>query len=320
MSVFAFTAGAIRGLVIAAVTAGAALGALVVFDPFGQPPVPAANVTATASVALQRRIETLRLDLRETERMLDDARTVSAPDSASPQAGLRSQYEGQIAAATERRDLALRHADAIRQSLEAGVTPSSQAAIRDSVVIGQLLGQQAALDAQIAVESARLRPTHPTMRALNAQRSSLLVQIRQEAANIASALEAEAGIDAAQIELLNAQLPTLPADAPAPADVAALELRALSQRAELDGLVDAYFNIPPAVASPVAAPSRDLLSLPNLIVMGVAALAAIFFQLFLAARRRRAAIAAADLAAWQEDDDVETVPEMPAATQRKAAA
>ena len=314
MSVRSVIGGTIRGLVIAAATAGAAFGALVVFEPFGRTPapVPAASSMSPASTALQQRIEALRLSLRETERAIEAAST--AP--ASGDAVTRAQYEAQIAAAIERRDLALRHADAIRKSLDAGVTPSSLAAIRDSVVIGQMLSQQVALDGQIAIDSARLRPNHPTMRALNAQRDALTTQIRQEAASIASALESEAKIDEAQIALLQSQLPALTPSATT--DIASLEAQAAAQRTELGSLVDAYFDIPAGTASAPAAASRDLLSTPNVAVVVVAALAALLFQLLLAVRRYRTRIS--DHEQWRADSDPESASLEPAAEPQREAA
>ncbi len=319
MSVRSVIGGTIRGLVIAAATAGAAFGALVVFEPFGRAPAPAPAISSSspASLALQQRIEALRLSLRETERAIE----AGSASSASGDAATRVQYEAQIAAATERRDLALRHAEAIRKSLDAGVTPSSLAAIRDSVVIGQMLSRQVALDAQIAIDSARLRPNHPTMRALNAQRDALTTQIRQEAANIASALESEASIDDAQIALLQAQLPARSANAPP--DTASLQAEAAQQRAELDGLVDAYFNVPASGSVTAAPPARSGLSVANLSVVAIAAFAALLFQIMLALRRSRAR-QTADLANWRTDVDPETasvsepIAERPA-VERKAA-
>jgi hypothetical protein len=311
MSVGSVIGGTLRALVIAAATGAAAFGLLVVFQPFGKATTPPPIVTVSgtpAATALQTRIEAARVSLRETEAALDRANQSVA--SISPDAASRAQYEAQIAAATERRDLALRHAEAIRTSLEAGVTPSSLAEIRDSVVVGQLLAQQVALDAQIAVEGARLQAGHPTMRALTAQRAALVSQIRQEAASIASALESEATIDDAQIRLLEGELPRLAETAAPAADSSALATRAAAQRAELDGLVDAYFNIPPATTTtrPQAADAPDPLSLVNLAVVAVAAIAAILFQLLLAVGRRRPPEpTAADIAAWQEDRDPEIV-------------
>jgi uncharacterized protein involved in exopolysaccharide biosynthesis len=307
MSSGSFIGGTFRALLIATATGVAVLGLLIVFQPFGRSPSAPAAVTATgspAAVALQQQIERARVALRETEASLEAAKV--APASMSPDAASRAQYEAQLAAATERRDLALRHAEAIRTSLDAGVTPSSLAEIRDSVVIGQLLTQQVTLDATIATEGARLRSNHPTMRALNAQRTALVTQIRQEAASIASALEAEAKIDNAQIKLLEEQLPALSA-APAAPNTAELEVAAAAQRAELDTLVDAYFNIPPAtVAATEPVAPADPLSALNIAVVGIAAVAALLFQLLLASRRRRAPQpVAADVAAWEQDHDPE---------------
>lgn len=314
MSAGSIIGGTLRAVVIAAATAAAAFGLLVVLQPFGRSEPAPATVTVSgtpAASALQKQIETVRVSLRDAETALDAAAGVAQSANVSPDAATRLQYEAQIAAATERRDLALRHAEAIRASLAAGVTPSSLAEIRDSVVIGQLLVQQVALDGKIAIEGARLRANHPSMRALNAQRTALASQIREEAASIAAALESEAKIDAAQIELLQSQLPAL-SDAPRPAaiDTAALEAKAAALRVELDGLVDAYFNIPPATvttSSRSAAPA-DPLSVMNLAVVGIAALAALVFQVLLAVRRRRLVkVDPADMAAWQRDRDPEAV-------------
>ncbi|MEO7224144.1 MAG: hypothetical protein ABIY37_16885 [Devosia sp.] len=312
MTLIKIIGGAIRALLIAAATAAAAFGLLVVFQPFGETaPRPAAvTVTGTpAASALQGRIEALRVSLRDTEAALDEAKIVPAA-GISPNAANRAQYEAQIAAAMERRDLALRHAEAIRTSLDAGVTPSSLAEIRDSVVIGQLLTQQVMLDGRIAVEGARLRANHPTMRALNAQRTALVTQIRQEAASIAAALEAEANIDDAQIKLLEVELPGLAEAAPIMADTSGLETRAAAQRAELDSLVDAYFNIPPATvtSTPQTGEAANPLSLTNLAVVAVAAFAALLFQVLLAARRKRPLEpSTADVIAWEEDRDPDIV-------------
>ncbi len=310
MSPGSFIGGALRALLIAGATGAAVFGLLVVFQPFGKAPATSAAVTVSGTptaAALQQRIEAARIALRDTEAALDAAQAV--PAAISPDATSRAQYEAQIAAAAERRDLALRHAQAIRKSLDAGQTPSSLAEIRDSVVIGQLLAQQVALDTRIATEGARLKPNHPTMRALAAQRTGLATQIRQEATNIAAALEAEAKIDDAQVKLLEEQLPA-PSAAPATTNTTALATMAAAQRAELDSLVDAYFNIPPATVTTTtqtAGPANPLSAL-NLAVMAIAAIAAILFQVLLAARRRRAAEPTrADEAAWEADHDPEII-------------
>jgi uncharacterized protein involved in exopolysaccharide biosynthesis len=310
MSVGSIIGGTVRALFVAAATSAAAFGLLVVFQPFDKAATAPAVTTVSGSPAattMQVRIEALRISLRETEAALDNVKT-SVAAGPSPDAALRAQYEAKIAAAIERRDLALRHAEAIRVNLDAGVTPSSLAEIRDSVVIGQLMAQQVALDSQIAVEGARLRANHPTMRALSAQRAALVNQIRQEAANIAAALEAEAKIDDAQITLLEGELPGLAEAAPAVADSSALESKATAQRVELDSLVDAYFNIPPATATRTStAQLADPLSVTNLAVIAVAAFAALLFQVLLALRRRRPTEVETDVTAWAEDRDPEII-------------
>src|SRR5690606_18829474 len=136
------------------------------------------------------------------------------------------------------------------------------------------------------------------MRALTAQRGALATQIRQEASSIASALDAEAQIDEAQIALLTAQRPA-PADT---ADAATLESRAAAQRAELDALVEAYLDTPPAVHDE-AIPAADPLNAGNVLIAAIAGGAALLVQLLAAARRRRRARDAADLAAWAADRD-----------------
>ncbi|MEO6013995.1 MAG: hypothetical protein ABIQ30_10485 [Devosia sp.] len=311
----------VRGIFIVLATSAAAFGALVVFHPLDQ--IAPQKITIASNgveaKALEGRIEALRLAVRAAEisQMPVDAQIVTGSvDTAS-----RAQFEAQIAAASERRDLALRHAKTIRDALGAGIPVSSFAEIRDSVVIGQLLSQQGALNAQVSIEGARLRPNHPTMRALTAQSTSLSAQIRQEAASIASALEAEARLDDAQVTLLQSQLP---AEAMPPvARVASAPDAALAaQRAELDDLVDKYFNIPPATA-PIAttSSSHEIFSAINIGLVVVAALAAIGLQLGLAVRRRKKA-QTANIKAWRDDSDREVkTATTPAATEtpRKAA-
>lgn len=311
MSASSVVGGTVRGVAVAAVIAGTALGAAVIFDPFHASTPAVANSAGTpAARAMQERIETLRLSLRQTEDAIADAGTAPASNG-----GLASEYESQIAAAIERRDLAQRHAKAIRDSLEANAPLSSLAAIRESVVIGQLMSQLSALDGRIAIEGARLRAAHPTMRALTAQRTALSAQIRQEAESIATALEGEARIDDAQIDFLRAQL-TEEAPPAAAVDTAALASKAAAQRAELDGLVDAYFQIPPAANE--ASPRRDPLTTSNLAIAALAGLGALVVQLMIAIRRRRRA-QADDIAAWEEDEDPETPEASSIEPHRKAA-
>ncbi|MEO9231380.1 MAG: hypothetical protein ABI216_20855, partial [Devosia sp.] len=155
-----------------------------------------------------------------------------------------------------------------------------------------------------------LKANHPTMRALNAQKAALVLQIKAEAASIASALETEARLDDTQIKLLQSQLGGSPVTASTPpVDAGALEAQATAQRAELDSLMDAYFGLRPGATTPAtaAATTANLLSPLNLFVAGVAAIAALMFQIALTLRRRRQHREALDLALFESDLDLETV-------------
>jgi uncharacterized protein involved in exopolysaccharide biosynthesis len=320
MSVVSAIAGSVRGLLIAAATGVAALGLLAVFNPLDTAPPPAPTLTLlptgnAGADLLRNRIEAARLSLRDTE-----AATAVMPLPEQPTlpetTEARTRYDTQLAAVTERRDLALRHAAGIREALERGGDVASLAGIRDSVVAGQLLARQSALEADIAEAATRLRPGHPTMLALAAQKTVLAQQIRTEAANLATALEAEADLDSTQLAALQSNLATLvPTTSPAPLplpNAAPLREKATSQRAELDGLMQAYLNLDPAASvtlatSAPAAARPDPLAPLNLLVVAIAALAALVFQIALARTRRRRTLAA-DVARWREDRDPDLAP------------
>ena len=281
MGVTSVISGALRGLFIAVATAGAAFGLLVVFHPFGTTIGTGGVVDAPTATVLHQRIDAARGALAQTKAALDN---VKPRQPGAVTAG--GQVEAQIAAATERRDLALRHAGAIRDALKSGLPVDSLAEIRDSVVIGQLMSQQSALEAQIAEQGAKFKPTHPVMRALNAQHTALVGQIRDEAASVASALESEAKLDDTQIKQLQGQSSDAPVTVATPAvDTTALEAQADAERSELDGLMDAYFGLKPGAAG-AAASAADPLNPLNLVVMAVAGIAAILFQIVLAAGRK----------------------------------
>ena len=300
MSIATVTAGLSRGAALAALAGVAAFGLLVLFHPFGpQGPAPAPGTPD--ATALHARIEAARAELQATETALAAEPPVAAVTTAD------AQLPARITAITDRRDVAARDAAAIRTALQAGTDVSSLAEIRDSVVIGQLLAQQAGLDAQLAEQGARLKASHPTMRALAAQKAALAAQVKAQAAGVASALEAEARLDDAQLTTLRSQASATPAAASAaPADGAALAAKAAAQRAELDGLVDSYFGTVPTTAK-AAPPSADLLNQLNLLVAAIAFAATLVAQILLALRRRRLQ-RQADLARWRADAD----PEIPA--------
>jgi uncharacterized protein involved in exopolysaccharide biosynthesis len=298
MSLGGTIAGTMRALLLAAATGGAAFGLLVVFHPFATNPA-SVVVGTPAADALHQRIDTARDALRQTETRIA---ALSGQPSAAPSSDA-GQLEAQIAATTDRRDLAQRHAKAIRDALKANGDVSALAEIRDSVVVGQFLSQLSALDAAIAEQGARLKPNHPTMRGLAAQRTALLAQIKAEAANIAAALDSEARLDDAQLKQLQSQRTETPAPVGDGNSLAILEAQATAQRAELDALMDSYFGLPPSVA-PRGDPILGALSPLNLLVAAIAAVAALAASIGLAVRRRRLR-REAELAKWDRDHDPE---------------
>jgi hypothetical protein len=315
MSVISAVASGLRALVIAAATAGAAFGLLAVFHPFAPPTTAIIAVPSGDADALHKRIDKARNALAKTQAALDNV-NATAVVVVGPDETLRAQYKAQIADAIDRRDLARRQAAAIRDALKANRPVASLAGIRDSVVIGQLLAQQAALDAQIAEQGARDKRSHPVMRALLAQRDALAIQIAAQAASIAAALESEADLDDKQIALLQDKLGTgAKSSSAARPDTAELATKLIAQRTELDALMDAYFKAAPT-ATTTATPNSYVLTIPNLVDAAIAGLAALASQIGFA-RRRRARQQAEDLAQWQDDVEPELPLDEPAAAERE---
>lgn len=315
MSLGGAIAGTMRALLLAAATAGAALGLLVVFHPFAAAPAPVVVGTPAAD-ALHSKIDAARDALHGTEARIAE---LTGQPSAAPSTDA-AQLEAQIAAVADRHDLVQRHAQAIRDALEANADVRALAEIRDSVVVGQLLGQLSGLETTIAEQGVRFKPNHPTMRGLAAQRTALLAQIEAEAANIATALDSEAKADAAQLEQLQArrsQTATAPGDNSE--TLATLAARAAAERAELDALVDGYFGLSPSTSAPRPDPILVALSPLNLLVAGVAAAAALAASIGLAFRRRRLR-REAELANWHHDHDPDFTAAVAAAVARHSPA
>jgi len=298
MSASAIVTSVFRSLAISAATGALVLGVLVVFHPFD---TTVAAVTASpALTALETQIAQARDALRQTETALANVNGASQPAVTSGSGAL----DAQLAAAIDRADLSRRHAQAIRDALAAGREVASLAEIRDSVVVGQLLAQRSALEAEIAEQGARLGPSHPTMRALEAQRRALLAQISAQAAAIATALEAEATIEDGEIARLRSALGTPDASTNTGDTTVDLRRKADLQQAELDRLMDAYFQEKSAPGSVLRDPLAGLSNPVNLLCAGLAALAALVIQLAIGLERRQARRRAnADLDAWVADQD-----------------
>lgn len=298
MSASAIVTSVFRSLAISAATGALVLGVLVALHPFD---TTVAAVTASPALsALETQIAQARDALRQTETAL--ASVNGASQLAGPSG--TGALDAQLAAAIDRADLARRHAQAIRDALASGREVASLAEIRDSVVVGQLLAQRSALEAEIAEQGARLGPSHPTMRALEAQRRALLAQISAQAAAIATALEAEATIEDSEISRLRSALGTPDAPTNTGDPIVDLRRKADLQQAELDRLMDAYFQEKSAPGTVLRDPLAGITNPINLLCAGLAALAALVIQLAIGLERRQARRRAnADLDAWVADQD-----------------
>jgi len=310
MSFSSSVSAATRAVLIAAATGAAAFGLLVVLHPFVGPTLAPPAIGTPASDAIEQQIETTRDALRRTEAAVAALSTSQSSTLPNPSA----QLDAQIAATTERRNLAQRHAEAIRVALKAHTDLNTLAEIRDSTVIGQFLARLSTLEATIAEQRTHFKPNHPIMRALTAQRAALLVQINNEAANIATSLETEAKLDDAQVKQLQTQRSAIPVTTDTGlADLTSLQAQAAAQRAALDALMDSYFGLPHTTPAPRIDPILSALSPLNLFVAAIAALAALAAQIGFALRRRRLRLEN-DLTRWRHDRDLENAPEPVVAT------
>jgi succinoglycan biosynthesis transport protein ExoP len=107
-----------------------------------------------------------------------------------------SDIANQITAAQGRETAAQSRADLILGLLKAGQPIDGVPDVRDSVTIQQLSSQKAQLQSTKAQLLATLLPNHPSVKAVVAQIAELDRQIATEGRRVASALEAEAKIEA----------------------------------------------------------------------------------------------------------------------------
>src|SRR5581483_8379161 len=129
----------------------------------------------------------------------------------------------------------------IRSRLETGA-PLDQAAVINSPLIQQLVGQQVTLRAQLAQLSATLLPGHPKMQELQAQLAGLDRQIAAEARKIVDSLEADAKLAAAREAELQRNVDQLKTRASTASD-AEVQLRALEREANAQrDLLDTYLR------------------------------------------------------------------------------
>ncbi len=208
-------------------------------------------------LALQQRIEALRLSLRETERAIEAA--VRFP-------GVRRRRDPRTVRSTNCR----RHRASRPRTSPCRGHPQESRRRRYALVARRHPRQRRHRPDAVSAGRARCtdrhrqrppRPNHPTMRALNAQRDALTTDPAGSRQHRVRPRSRSRASTTAQIALLQSQLPALATVATT--DIASLDAQAAAQRIELDGLVDAYFNIPASAAAAPAAAPRELLSLPT---------------------------------------------------------
>lgn len=173
--------------------------------------------TAEASQWLEAEIVKLRQRVADAEKAVADFRVahdlIGGANNTSLVDQQLSTMATQITQATERRTTAQSRAALIRGLIEQGQPIDGLADVQNSVVIQQLSQSKADLQRQIAERSSTLLPNHPTMRALNAQLSEIETQIAREGRRVATALEAEARVEADLVASLQNEMVTLKASA-----------------------------------------------------------------------------------------------------------
>lgn len=156
--------------------------------------------TAEASDWLNTEIERLRVSVHEAEAAVAQYRVDNDLFIGTNNTSLLDQQLStittQITSAQERKNTAQSRAAVIRGLLERGQPIESVADARNSAVVQQLSQEKARLQGQLAQLSATLLSSHPNIRALNAQIAELDSRITDEGYRVASALEAEAQVEA----------------------------------------------------------------------------------------------------------------------------
>ncbi|MHA6298948.1 GumC family protein [Devosia sp. CAU 1758] len=166
--------------------------------------------TADASGWLRAEIERLRVSVQQAESAVANFKVDNDLFTGQNNTSLLDQQLSNIATqiteAQERKNTALSRAALIRGLIDRNQPIEGVADVRDSVVIQRLSEEKARLQGEQAQRSATLLSNHPSIRALNAQIAELNNQIRIEGIRVASALEAEAQIEGALEDSLQADL------------------------------------------------------------------------------------------------------------------
>ncbi len=204
--------------------------------------------TAEASGWLRDEIDRLRLVVNEAETAVANFKVDNDLFVGSNNTSLLDQQlstiASQISAAQERKNTAISRADLIRGMLERGQSIEGVSDAVDSTVIRQLSEDKARLQGEMAQRSATLLSSHPTIRALRAQISELDNQIAIEGRRVASALDAEAQIEADLEASLKAELTNAKVSASTATQdtvtLDGLQREAKAQRDLLEGYLQRY--------------------------------------------------------------------------------
>lgn len=204
--------------------------------------------TAEASGWLRDEIDRLRVVVKDAETAVANFKVDNDLFTGSNNTSLLDQQlsavSTQISSAQERKNTALSRAEMIRGMLDRGQSIEGVADVRDSTVIQRLSEDKARLQGEMAQRSATLLASHPTIRALKAQISELDNQIAIEGRRVASALEAEAQIEAGLEKSLKAELSTTKVSASTATQdtvtLDGLQREAKAQRDLLEGYLQRY--------------------------------------------------------------------------------
>lgn len=166
--------------------------------------------TAGASVWLEAEIVKMRQRVEAAEQKVAEFRVDNDLFTGTNNTRIvdqqLSEISAQITAAQGRRNTAQSRATLIMGLLDAGQAIDGVPSVRDSQVIQQLSQTKATLQGERAQKLATLLPNHPSVQALTAQIREVDQQITAEGRRVASALEAEAEIEAGLIASLQAEL------------------------------------------------------------------------------------------------------------------
>ncbi|WP_417581236.1 GumC family protein [Pelagibacterium sp.] len=252
--------------------------------------------TVDATAWLQQEIDRLRGSVVAAERAIADFRVQNDLFTGSNNESLTNQqlsnYSSQITAANERRNAAQSRAQLIRSLLENGQSVGGVSDVQASSVVQQLSQELARLQGERAQQAATFLPSHPTIRALDAQIAEINSQISNEGGRVAQALEAQAQIEADLERSLQAELDrvkvTAGSDTIEGVGLAELEREAAAQRELLNAYLlrfteasarsDVSSALPDVRIVSEAVPSSSPVSPKSGLVLVAVAIAAILLQ------------------------------------------